>query len=371
MRRALPGLLLALAAAALLSAAQTGRRGAFVALGGGPESPALLRAVLELAGGPESRVLLLSAGSGEPGRALAAYAAAFGRLGLKRPLEAVEISERPEPAAYAALAGADLVYVTGGDSARLVGALAESPLLGALVLAHERGAVLAGTSSGAVAWGAALTSAPEGEAGWEAAGPLRRAMPLEPELKVETHFRPETRLGRLLVGAQAARARFAAGVPERAALVVEPGGFRALGEGPVWLVTLRPGAAGPLPAGTLFRLAPGERLERAAAEREAEGPPGWRLPPGRWTSGADPSPPAEAGLAVCADRARAGALVERLDAERPTLALASASRVSLDATGLRALAGPTALLFEPLPGVGLRARPQRFRPLPPQATLTP
>lgn len=374
--------LLSFAALSLLPGAATGTRGAFVALGGGSESPALLRAVLETAGGPSSRVLLLHAASGEPARALAAYAAAFEQLGVSAPVRAVALSPAPKATAYEAIAEADLIYVTGGDQTRLARALADSPLLGALVIAHQRGAVIAGISAGAMAWGTRVLSGQEGEAGYEA-GPARFEEPglaLEPELTVDTHFRPEARLGRLLNGARAAASRWAAGVPEHTALVCRPEGFSVLGEGTVWLADLSPppaapgasalgsdppASAGPLPealTGRLYRLAPGERLGRDPAAAPEVAP--WPVLPGAaaWTSAPGTEPPPWPGLAFCPDRTRPGALERLLESERPGLALGPSTRVRLDGTDVSVLAGAPALVWQPLSaGSSGRFRPSLFR----------
>ncbi|HEY7701971.1 MAG TPA: Type 1 glutamine amidotransferase-like domain-containing protein [Candidatus Limnocylindrales bacterium] len=74
--------------------------------------------------------------------------------GLGAEVEPVLVRDRAaaeDPAAAQAIGEADLVYLSGGKPGYLVGALAGSAVGRALAEAHERGAVLAGCSAGAMA----------------------------------------------------------------------------------------------------------------------------------------------------------------------------------------------------------------------------
>jgi cyanophycinase len=76
----------------------------------------------------------------------------FAELGAE--VEPVLVRDRPDaddPAAAQAIGEADLVYLSGGKPAYLVGALGGTAVGRALSAAHERGAVLAGCSAGAMA----------------------------------------------------------------------------------------------------------------------------------------------------------------------------------------------------------------------------
>jgi cyanophycinase len=76
----------------------------------------------------------------------------FAALGAE--VEPVLVRDRAaadDPAAAQAVGEADLVYLSGGKPAYLVGALAGTAVGVALTAAHDRGAVLAGCSAGAMA----------------------------------------------------------------------------------------------------------------------------------------------------------------------------------------------------------------------------
>jgi cyanophycinase len=75
----------------------------------------------------------------------------FGALGAE--VEPVLVRDRAgadDPAAAQAIGEADLVYLSGGKPAYLMGALDGTGVGRAIVDAHERGAVIAGCSAGAM-----------------------------------------------------------------------------------------------------------------------------------------------------------------------------------------------------------------------------
>jgi cyanophycinase len=75
----------------------------------------------------------------------------FGELGAEvEPVLVRDRSEADEGAAAQAVGEADLIYLSGGDAAYLMGALDGSAVGRAIGSAHRRGAVLAGCSAGAM-----------------------------------------------------------------------------------------------------------------------------------------------------------------------------------------------------------------------------
>ncbi len=75
----------------------------------------------------------------------------FGELGAE--VEPVLVRDRPaadDPASAQAIGEADLIYLSGGKPAYLLDALSGSAVGRALMDAHQRGAVLAGCSAGAM-----------------------------------------------------------------------------------------------------------------------------------------------------------------------------------------------------------------------------
>ncbi len=103
-------------------------------------------------------VLPVAAGGERPELAVANARAALGRianeLGMTVQVRVAEVVDRrtaEDPVAAAMLAGADLVYLPGGDPERAARALLTSAAGRSLLAAHARGATIAGASAGAMA----------------------------------------------------------------------------------------------------------------------------------------------------------------------------------------------------------------------------
>lgn len=184
---------------------------------------------LDLAGGGDrrfARVVVIPSASRRP-EAGAEYVALFTEMGAAWAVEldpTKEPAHAADPAQHAAVAEATGVFMTGGDQSRLVEALAATRLLEAIRAAHERGAVVAGTSAGASAIGHPMILT--GESG----GFVRRGvvdlgdgLDLARGLIVDQHFRQRDRLGRLVAAALANPASIAIGVDENTAAEVTPG----------------------------------------------------------------------------------------------------------------------------------------------------
>jgi cyanophycinase len=78
----------------------------------------------------------------------------FSRLGCEAfGVRVLNRDDAEQPAHVQAVASADLVYLSGGSPGYLVATLRETAVWRAVVAAHERGAVLAGSSAGAMAQG--------------------------------------------------------------------------------------------------------------------------------------------------------------------------------------------------------------------------
>jgi cyanophycinase-like exopeptidase len=118
-------------------------------------------------------VLLPTATAGErPEMAVAFGSAALRRVaaeaGIAVDIEAamvVDASSAAAPREANRLAGADLVYLPGGDPGRLAAILPESAAWRAVLAAHARGAVVAGASAGAMILAAWTWTATGGAAG--------------------------------------------------------------------------------------------------------------------------------------------------------------------------------------------------------------
>lgn len=198
------------------------------------------RALLQQVGGPaEARVVVLPTASGleepsSPQRWVRLGIEHFTRLGAE--VAAAEILTREDaydPRWLPLFADADMIYFSGGSPHHLVETMAGTPAWEAIRRRHEAGAVLAGCSAGAMAFGG-VTAGPhalrtDGDVEWQPAlGTL-------PRLIVLPHF---DRLA-YYIGAEALR---------RAVRAVPPG-MTLLGvDENTALVCLRPGRQGGVPA---------------------------------------------------------------------------------------------------------------------------
>jgi cyanophycinase len=121
-----------------------------------PEMAAFDLELLAATGRPRPRVAILPTASYPDGddvfmRWAAMGVAHFGELGAEVEPVLVRDREDAEDAAHAQAVGeADLIYLSGGKPGYLLRVLAGSAVGDALIDAHERGAVLAGCSAGAM-----------------------------------------------------------------------------------------------------------------------------------------------------------------------------------------------------------------------------
>ena len=112
--------------------------------------------LLAATGRPRPRVAILPTASYPDGeevfqRWAAMGVAHFGELGAEvEPVLVRDRFEADDAAAAQAVGEADLIYLSGGKPAHLIRALDGSAVGRAIVAAHERGAVLAGCSAGAM-----------------------------------------------------------------------------------------------------------------------------------------------------------------------------------------------------------------------------
>lgn len=134
-----------------------------IALVGGDEfrrgCEAMDAAILEATGSRRPRVSIVPTAAAEqnPAKAAANGVSWFSALGADvSAVMALGPADAADPDLLAPLAEADLVYLTGGDPAHLLNTLRGSLLLAALRDALARGAVVAGSSAGAMVLGSRM-----------------------------------------------------------------------------------------------------------------------------------------------------------------------------------------------------------------------
>ncbi len=114
------------------------------------------RVILEAAGKerPETLIIPTAAAFERPDLAANNGVRHFASLGADAsPLMALNRDDADDPAMTARIGGADVIYLTGGNPAHLLDTLQDSRLLDAIRAAVERGAILAGSSAGAMVMG--------------------------------------------------------------------------------------------------------------------------------------------------------------------------------------------------------------------------
>ena len=219
-------------------------RGKLVIVGGAEKrwkDRLILRSFLEHAGGVSARVRLLVAATSRPAEAAASYIRAFSDLGVKD-CEALPVIDRTGafmPEVAKSILEANAVFITGGDQARLMTALWETPALTALHRAHYlHGCCIGGTSAGAAAMsrhmiadGAAVRRPRKGAVETDIGlGLLTSAI-------VDQHFSERGRLARLLSALARRPDLLGVGVDENTALVIDgEKGIEVVGTGVVTLV---------------------------------------------------------------------------------------------------------------------------------------
>ena len=161
----------------------------------------ILSRFAKFAGGEDGHVVVISTASSLGDQATEIYRALFTDLGIGT-VTGVRPDDRDEaddPAMTAALRDATGVYLTGGNQSRLTQVVAGTKLGDALFLAHDRGAVLAGTSAGASAMASHMVA-------FGNAGPtpknrmvqLSAGLGILSGLVIDQHFGERGRIGRLL-----------------------------------------------------------------------------------------------------------------------------------------------------------------------------
>lgn len=208
----------------------SGRQGTLALVGGGEWSPGseeVDRALLEASGGAVVTVLPTAAAYEHPEKAMAVAQDWFASLGgTARGLAVLSRSDAEEPAMAEAVRESRFVYLGGGSPLHLRSVLKGSPVWEALVAAWHDGAVVAGSSAGAMVLTDPMVD-PRG-------GALTVGLGLVDGLAMIPHFGNENaeKVHRSITLAASDLA--VVGVPEHAALIRDPDGtWRTAGPGTV------------------------------------------------------------------------------------------------------------------------------------------
>ncbi len=215
---------------------------------GGAEDKLRKRTILQqfvrAAGGLEARIAVIPTASSIGAEVTEVYDALFRREG------AVDVvSVRPEtrgdandPRLVEAVAGATGIFMTGGNQLKLSSIVCGTALGDAVVEAHRRGVVVAGTSAGAsIQSSHMLAFGGPGATAKQRMTQMAAGLGLIESAVIDQHFDQRTRYGRLLMIVAQSPQLLGIGVDEDTAAVVErdPEGhdvLRVLGRGAVTIM---------------------------------------------------------------------------------------------------------------------------------------
>lgn len=223
---------------AAAGAGSVGRMPGPVALVGSGEFLDSMRAIDEalLAGRPRRAVILPTAAA-EEGEERIRYWMDLGSHHFEAmdvrpvPLRVLTRDDADDPQLAAMIAGAGLVYLSGGDPGYLADTLRDTTVWGAIVAAWQAGAALAGCSAGACALSAVASRMRNGTSR------PGRGLGIVPELTVLPHFdRIEAWVPGIIerVRAEAPAGTLVVGIDEDTALVGGPVRFVVQGRRSVW-----------------------------------------------------------------------------------------------------------------------------------------
>jgi cyanophycinase len=204
------------------------------------------RALLVATGRDRPRVAIVPAASWPDGETVFMRWAAMGEahfaaLGAEPvPVLIRDRAGADDPEAAAAIAGADLIYMSGGKPGHLLEVLRDSAAGASLREAHARGAVIAGCSAGAMVLGGYQIRI-GGRRFFQLPVSWEDAMGFVPSIVVMPHYDaiPETLIAPLAMAAP--EGAFVVGIDEDTALVGRDGTWQVQGRGrvTVWRGTRR------------------------------------------------------------------------------------------------------------------------------------
>jgi cyanophycinase len=203
----------------------------------------LLRQFVKLSGGRRGRLVLIPTASSFQQEVTSAYTEVFTRLGAPG-LDVVNPATRADahdPVAVAAIDAASGIFMSGGSQLRLSQLLPGTPVGDALHRAHERGAVVGGTSAGASIMSDFMISmGDEGVTPRQRASQITAGLGLIRGVVVDQHFDQRARYGRLMSVIATSPHLLGIGIDEDTAIIVaDRGEFTVLGSGAVFVVDCR------------------------------------------------------------------------------------------------------------------------------------
>src|SRR3984893_5311566 len=220
-----------------------GPGGAGVVIGGAEDKlgeRVILSRFAQLAGGDRARIVVISTASSLGDAATDLYRHIFARVGAVNVtgLRPETRDEANDPRTVEALREVTGIFMTGGNQLRLSSVIGGTKLGAAILDAHGRGVVVAGTSAGASAVATHMMAF-----GSSGATPKHRmanvsvGLGLLVNVVVDQHFEQRTRLGRLLAVVAQSPSLIGLGLDEDTAAVIDANDIlEVIGRGSVTIV---------------------------------------------------------------------------------------------------------------------------------------
>jgi cyanophycinase len=206
----------------------------------------ILRRFVRLAGGRHARLVLIPTASSFPDEVVETYTTAFKRLGapevvIVNPGSRAAAATGPLQAMVRAMDNATGVFMTGGNQLKLAQLFVGTPLSDAIARAHERGAVVAGTSAGASIISQFMISlGADGVTPRQRSSQLTSGLGLLPGVIIDQHFDERARYGRLMSLVASSPNLLGMGIDEDTAAEVRDGRvLTVVGSGAVFVVDAR------------------------------------------------------------------------------------------------------------------------------------
>jgi cyanophycinase len=203
----------------------------------------VLRRFVRLAGGKRARIVLIPTASSFQDEVVAAYTDVFTRLGAPAPsvVNPQHRLDAHDEAAVALLDDATGIFMSGGSQLKLSQRFPGTPLGDALHRAHQRGAVIGGTSAGASIMSQFMISmGDEGITPRQRQSQLSAGLGLLQGVIIDQHFGQRSRYGRLMSMVAGSPSLIGIGIDEDTAIEVRDGRiFTVHGSGAVFVLDCR------------------------------------------------------------------------------------------------------------------------------------
>jgi cyanophycinase len=206
----------------------------------------ILRRFVRLAGGRNARIVLIPTASSFPDEVVETYTTAFKRLGAPEvvvinPGSRATAQAGPAQGMVQAMDNATGVFMTGGNQLKLAQLFVGTQLSDAITRAHERGAVVAGTSAGASIMSQFMISlGADGVTPRQRTSQLTSGLGLLPGVIIDQHFDERARYGRLMSLVAGSPNLLGMGIDEDTAAEVRDGHvLTVVGSGAVFVVDAR------------------------------------------------------------------------------------------------------------------------------------